>query len=233
MPCQKALDELRELHREFLALGTSVEELVAGALRALWGANPDEGTSVGAGDALADQGRRIAERCRRIVLLYQPVGIDFREVTAVLRMAAELEHTGNRAVEITQRSAALAALPLPVPEELSRMAEVVSGTVRRFLDAYALLDEGPVRPVPWLRTEVDGLAGELTQWLAGVMRADPRAVEPGLNLFAVVQNLQRIAEHASTLAEEIAFLTAAAVTNFGADHPATGSRGRFPANSAS
>jgi phosphate transport system protein len=232
MPCQKALDELRELHLEFLALGTSVEELVTEALRPLRGLNAAGRTSVGAGDALAEQGQRIADRCRRIVLLYQPMGIDFREVTAVLRMAAELEHIGDRATEITERSGALSALLVHVPPELSRLAEAVAGMLHRFLDAFTLLDVVPVQPVACLRTEVRGLAGVLTQWLAGVMRADPNAVESGLNLCVVIQNLQRIAEHATTLAEEVTFLTEAKSTRLGANNPVTVPREPAHANSS-
>jgi len=57
----------------------------------------------GSGDALGDLARQVADRCRRIVLLYQPVAIDFREVMAVLRLAVELEHIGHLAIEITDR----------------------------------------------------------------------------------------------------------------------------------
>jgi phosphate transport system protein len=218
MPGKKALDELRELHREFLDLGTSVEELVAAAVRPLRAPDPGGVTSGGSGEELGRWARRIVERCRRIVLLYQPVAIDFREVTAILRMTAEMEHIGNRATGITGRTAALGALAVQAPPELSRLAETVGGMVRRFLDAYTLLDEDPVHPVGWMRTEVDRLAGVLREWLAGLMRADPSAVEHGLDLFAVVQSFQRIAEHATALAEEVAFLTEAAARRLSANH---------------
>ena len=207
MPGQKALDELRELHREFLDFGTDVEELVAEVVLAVRAPDSAVVALVAGCDALAERERGIAERCRRIVLLYQPVAVDFREVTTILRMGAELKHIGDLATEIVERSAGLAALSIPVPEELLRMAEVVSGMVRRFLDAYTLLDAVPVRPLAWLRAEVNGLAGTLTEWIVRVMRVESAAVEPGLSLFAVVQNLRRIADHATALADEVAFLT--------------------------
>jgi phosphate transport system protein len=220
MPGQKMLDELNELHREFLDLGTCVGEVVTESVRAI--REPDSTqfapTAVG-DDVLADLSRRIVERCRRIVLLYQPMAGDFREVTAILRMAGELESVGHLATEIVERSAALTALPIPVPEELDRLAEEVSVMIRRVLDASTLFDEAPVRPAARISPEVISLARILMEWVAGTMRADPAAVEPGLSLFAVVQNLQRIAEHASALAEEIAFLTEVPGARFGTDHP--------------
>jgi phosphate transport system protein len=222
MPCQKARDELGELHREFLDLSTSVEELVAGAVRTIRAPDPDRLPPAGAGAALAERRCRITERCQRILLLYQPVAGDFREVTAVLRMSSELEHIGNLADEISGREAVLATLPVSVPDELDRMAGIVSGMVRRAADAYVLLDAGPVCPVDWTRTEVSALARVLMDWLTGVVRADPGAVESELVLCAVIQNLKRIAEHAAVLAEEVTFLTARSA---GADTPAAAAAG--------
>ena len=130
---RSAPTELRELHREFLEFGTDVEELVAETVLAIRVPDSAVVALVAGREALAERDRQITERCRRIVLLHQPVAVDFREVTTILRMGAELKHIGDLAVEITERSTALAALSMPVPEELSRMAEVVSGLVRRFL----------------------------------------------------------------------------------------------------
>jgi phosphate transport system protein len=134
-------------------------------------------------------------------------------------MAAELASVGNLATEIAERSPALAVLPMPVPEELEQMAEAVLGMIHRVLDASALFHEIPVRPVAWISTEVRSLARVLTEWLAGAMRADPASVEPGLDLFVVIRNLQRIAEHASVLAEEAAFLAEIPGARFGTGHP--------------
>jgi phosphate transport system protein len=210
MPGRKASEELSELHHEFLDLGMCVELMVSGAARALGAAidwRPEETASVGCGE-LAARAARVAERCRRIVLLYQPVAVDFREVTAVLRMAAELEHVGHLAAETAERAAALAALPEAPPEELDRMTAAAAGLVRRALDAYALRDAETVRAVSQTRAAVDDCAIELTDWLTDLMRVDPAAVAPGLSLFVVVRNLQHIAEHASALAEEVGILVA-------------------------
>jgi phosphate transport system protein len=207
MPGRKVLDELNELHREFLELGTWVEELVAGGERAIRA--PDAPPPVfGWERELDERGRGIVERCRRIVLLYQPVAVDFREVTAVLRMAAELGHIGHLAAETVERAAALAALPVPAPEELHALAALAAGVVRNALGADAEPHQMSKWSAPGVRTERAGLAGALTAWLARVMRADPTTVEPGLALFALFQSLQRIVEHGLALAEEVAFLNA-------------------------
>jgi phosphate transport system protein len=210
MPGQKALHELGELHHEFLAFGAEVEELLAAAVRALRAPDPNGGPAPGTGAALVERGHRITDRCRRIGLLYQPVALDFRDVTAIFRMALELEHIGTRASAIAGWSSALAGLP--VPEELDRLADVCSSMVHRAVDAYALLDAGALRPVPWSRTEVSALAQVLMDWLPGVMRADPAAVEPGLALCAVVRGLVDVADHAVALAEEVVCLTEGADT---------------------
>jgi phosphate transport system protein len=206
MPSQKALDELRELHREFLALATGVDELVAAAVRAIRDPESDRAPVSVNGSELAERWGRLTERCQRILLLYQPVARDFRAVIALLRMGPELEHIGHLTAEITGRATALRGLPGSVPNELDRMAGAVSGMVHRAADAYLLLDAGPVHPVAWTRLEVSALARVLLNWLAGVMRMNPAAVEPGLALCAVIQDLNRIAEHAAVLAGELLFL---------------------------
>jgi phosphate transport system protein len=213
MPNQKALDELRELHREFLELATGVEEHVTAAVLTIRDPDPDGFPAPGAVNALSARRCRLTERCQRILLLYQPVAGDFREVVALLRMGPELEHIGHLAAAIAERSEVLAAVSVSVPAELIRLAEVVSGMVHRVLDAFTLLDAEPVRPIVWMRTEVRGLAGVLTDGLIEAMTSD-LGVEAGLNLFAVTQDLQRIAEHATALAEEVAVLTGAPSPRF-------------------
>jgi hypothetical protein len=81
------LGEWRQLHHDFLDFGTCVAGLVTESIRALHEPHSDPPASAaGAGAAPGAWGRRIAEQCQRVVLLYQPVAVDFRQVTAMLRM---------------------------------------------------------------------------------------------------------------------------------------------------
>jgi phosphate uptake regulator len=119
-----------------------------------------------------------------------------------------LERVGELAVEIAERAAHGTGLPAPVPEEVAQMAAAAAGTIRLALEVYEGRNPAlVVRRAAQVRAEVTTLAGALTEWLTGAMRADPAMVEPGLNLFAVVQRLWRIGDHTSNLAEEVVLLT--------------------------
>ena len=197
MPCRRMLDELNALHTDFRALSVRVEGAVAELARALQ--EPDGEVSADGDEPVSEQVRRVVERCRGILLLYQPVAVDFRRVTAILRAATELERIGDLAAEITGRTAELSASRFPVLRGLSELAASVCGMIHRALDADGSHHPEPVEPMVRARAEATARASALTEQLAATMKVDPEAVEPGLTLFAVVRDLQRIADHAAGL----------------------------------
>jgi phosphate transport system protein len=202
----KMREELDELHADVLHLVTRVEDLVETAVRALVERDSQE-FPFGDGDgAAAEEARRLAERCQRILLLHQPVAVDFREVTAVLQMTSDLEQIGHLACEIARRAADLAATPFDVPDALAQMAASVTGLIRSALDTS---ERGPdlTRRLRRALAEVTERAAATTGWLTATMKTDPASVEPGLNVFAVVGALQRIADHLLDLAERFRSVT--------------------------
>jgi phosphate transport system protein len=208
MPGQKALDEFNQLRLAFLDLGTRIEDAVADAVRRI----RDPRTPVpvekqNGGDSPADQARRIVRRSQRIVLLYQPVASDFREVAAIPLMTIELKGLSALARELAERVGHLVAWPVPVPDELTQLAEEVRGMVHSALRAYARRDALAARRTIRTRTRVGALSGALTDWLTGTMQEHPAVVEPGLNLFALIQIFLRIAAHAIRFAEEAELLS--------------------------
>lgn len=207
MPNQKMLAELNELHHDFLELGRCVEDVVAATARLFH--EPDtigtESIPIGS-DSLNDQGERIAEQCQRILLLYQPVASDFRQVTMILWMVAKLEEVANLAIAISMRSEDRIVQPIPISEELSRLAESVREMIRLALDAFEDGNSALVQQVEHAHTEVNDVAERLTIWLTDTMKADSAMIEAGLSLFAVLQHLQRMADHAASLAKRVMFL---------------------------
>ena len=206
MPVKKMLGELQELHRDLLAFGTGVADAVAESVNVL--REPHAHTFMPEpvwGASLSEHNHRVVERCHRIVILYQPVASDFRQVTSVLHAASELERIGALAAETAEHWANLAALPT-VPEHLPQMAESVSGLIHGVLDAYEHHETVPTRRTARTLTEIADCAESVTEWLTGAMKADPAAVEPGLSLFAVVRNLRAIADHATRFAEALALV---------------------------
>jgi phosphate transport system protein len=201
MPNFKMCEELGELDADVRHLVMGVENLVETAVHALTEHDARE-FSFGESDrSLAEEAHRLAERCRRILLLYQPVAVDFRRVTAVLQMTSDLEPIGHLASGIARRAADLAATPFDVPDTFSRMAASVAGMIRSALDAS---ERAPdlARKLRRALAEVSECAKATTESLTTAMKADPSSVESGLNLFAMVGDLQRIADHALGLAKQ-------------------------------
>ncbi len=200
--------DLEGLQRQLLTLAGRVEEAVYDATRALQTRDARLAQEVIAGDAAVDlQENLIQEECLKILALHQPVAVDLRRTAAVFSITTDLERIGDLAVDIAERAAALAGFPAPpTPEKVHRLTDIVTAMVRQALDAFVHLDSRQARRVVRLDDEADRLHAELIDELIAAMRADPRAVEPGVSLFSAVRHLERIGDHATNIAEDVVYL---------------------------
>jgi phosphate transport system protein len=200
---------LNQMNADLLELATRVEGAVAQTVHAVLDRDLTLARSVVAGDAAVDElDNRIGDECHRILALYQPVASDLRQVIAVIRMTADLERVGDLAVEIAELVGVLAVFSsYPIPEALPSLAESATGMMQRALAAYAERDAAEARKVCQASAEVRTLNARLTEGLVTSMKTCPFSVEPALCLCAIVRSLQRIADHATNLAEAVVFLT--------------------------
>ena len=199
--------DLEDLHRDILDLATTVEEAICTAIRALQERDADLARQVIAGDdAIDKQDNRIEEECLKMLALHQPVAVDLRRITAVLKINTDLERMADLAVDIAERALRLAELPtIQVPEKLLRMTELTTGMVRQSLDAFIQLNAGEARRVCRLDDEVDRYNAEIIQELIGTMRSSKDMIEPALSLFSATRHLERIADHATNIAEDVIY----------------------------
>jgi phosphate transport system protein len=200
--------DLETLQRGILGMGAAVEEAVFKAIRALQDRDPDLAREVIDGDTAIDEAEnRVEEECLKILALHQPVAIDLRRVAAVLAINVDLERMADLAVDIAERAEALAAPPfIPVPDALQRMTELTTTMVRQALDAFVNLDVPLARRVVRLDDEIDRLNGEIIAEIVGTMRESTDYIEAGLSLFNAVRHLERIADHATNVAEDVVYL---------------------------
>ena len=200
--------DLNSLHQDILGLASAVEEAINNAIRALRERDVELALQVIAGDDRIDQqDNRIEEECLRVLALHQPVAADLRRVAAVLKINTDLERMADLAVDIAERAQRLAELPpVPVPEKLQRMTDQTTAMVRQSLEAFVNLDARLARQVCRLDDEVDRYNAEIIQELIGAMRASPEVIEPTLSLFSAARHLERIADHATNIAEDVIYL---------------------------
>src|SRR5947209_13376409 len=211
--------DLEYLQRDLLALAASVEEAIHKAIRALRQREGDPAEEVIAGDSQIDQEENhIEEECLKILALHQPVAVDLRRIAAALKINTDLERMGDLAEDIAERALHLARLPVvPIPEKLQRMTDLAIAMVRQSLDAFVNLDARYARRVCRLDDEVDRYNNEIIQELMGMMQESPARVEAGLSLFSATRHLERIADHATNIAEDVVYLVEGTIIRH---HPA-------------
>ena len=200
--------DLETLQRDILGMGTAVEEAVYKAIRALQERDIDMARDVVSGDnAIDETENRVEEECLKILALHQPVAIDLRRVAAVLAINVDLERMADLAVEIAERAEVLASPPfIPVPDQLQRMADLTTTMVHECLDAFVQLDAPQARKVIRLDDAIDRLNVDIIAEIIATMRQAPDYIAPGLSLFSAVRHLERIADHATNIAEDVVYL---------------------------
>lgn len=200
--------DLDNLQRDVLAMGASVEEVIYKAIRALQDRDAKLAELIVEGDGSIDElENRIDEECLKILALHQPVATDLRRIAAVLMINTDLERMADLAVDIAERAAVLAKPPkVAIPRELQRMADLTTVMVRDGLNAFVNLDARLARQVVRLDDEVDELNSAIIRELVAIMQRSPEFVEPGLSLFSAVRHLERIADHATNIAEDVVYL---------------------------
>ncbi len=200
--------DLEGLQRSILRMAGSVEAAIYQATKALQDRDPTLARQVIDGDGEIDRlENEVQDECLKILALHQPVAVDLRRVSSVLLISTDLERMGDLAVGIAERALSLAHPPHPtVPTRLPQMTMRVTEMVRRSLDAFVNLDPTAARAVIRLDDAVDEDNEAIIAGLIAEMRAAPDRVESGMSLFSAVRHLERIADHATNIAEDVIYL---------------------------
>ena len=150
---------------------------------------------------------QIDDLATRLVALNQPVAGDMRLIVAALKINTDLERMGDLAVSIVQRSLPVLALAELEPEvPITQMATAVENMVAKCLSAFIRRDGDEARSVLNDDDEVDAMRTDIYNDLIRRMEKDSAMVRPALGRLFVVRNLERIADHATNIAEDVIFL---------------------------
>jgi len=200
--------DLETLERELLTQSSVVEEMIEKACRALRETRPDVATEVIASDANVNaQEVVIEEHCLKILALHQPVAIDLRRTATILKINNDLERIADLAVNVAERAQSLADHPeFMIPPQLARMARAAIAMVRMALDAFVEQDVRLARRVCKSDDEVDTLNRNVINELYEVMAAQPAMIEAAMHFFSASRHVERIADHATNIAEDVIYL---------------------------
>jgi phosphate transport system protein len=203
--------ELQELKNRLLGMGALVEERVHAAMQALMQRRTEAAEAIVAGDAeVNDLQIEIDDRCLKLLALQNPMASDLRLITAAMKINADLERIGDQAVNIAENAVKVSAAPPLRPLiDLPRMAEMAETMTRDSLDAFVRRDAALARDILSRDDEVDQLKDQIFRVLLTHMMADPGTIERALSLILVSRNLERIADHATNIAEDVIFVVEA------------------------
>jgi len=192
-------------------MGGIVEQRVSQAVLALMERRAELSDAVIEGDKeVNDLQIEIDDRCLKLLALQQPMASDLRLITSAMKINADLERIGDQAVNIAENANQLLSQPPLKPLlDLPRMAEIAQQMTRDSLDAFVHRDSALARKVLERDDEVDQLKDQNFRVLLTYMMADPGTIERALGLILVSRNLERIADHATNIAEDVIFLVEA------------------------
>lgn len=200
--------DLNALHKDLLSMSASVEEMIHQAVAQLSEPSIDEAKALMERDTDIDRWDVvIEENCLKMLALHQPVAIDLRRIATVLKLVAELERVADLAVNISERACGLLDAPeVIVPDELKEMAQHAVNMLHRAIDAYVALDSRMARDVCSEDDEIDDANQSLINYLIGQMHAQPDRLDALLHLFSAVRQVERVADHATNIAEDVVYL---------------------------
>ena len=201
--------ELEVLWGEVLKLSAVVESSLRSSVQALCTGRLDLADEVRAEEPGIDRWQvRIEHECLRILALHQPVATDLRRVIAAMKISNDLERMGDLAAHLAKRARKLArrSESVAMPPQMEYLAVEAMGQVRDALDAMARLDADLSRAVIRNDRQVDLRRGLILKDLKDAIRREPGRVTSWLHLINAARHLERVADHATNLAEAVVYL---------------------------
>jgi len=200
-------DEIKEIRRKLVEMGSLAESMIASALRTLLDRNSRHCDEVSVRERqVNDLQMEIDDMAVKLTALQQPVGSDVRFLFMATRITSELERIGDQAINICQNSTVLLqAPPLKPFVDLPIMAEVAQKMVRDSLESLVRKDVDLADRVLKEDDKVDAFRDQVFRELLTYMMADPATIPRALSLILVSRNLERVADHATNIAEEVIY----------------------------
>lgn len=201
-------EALARLKERVLQMSSQAEEAVGKAVEAFLARDKEAARAVVNGDSVIDTLEvEIADAVTNILALHQPVARDLRLVLAALKISNDLERVGDHAVNIAQSARSLAKIDRIDPEaELVEMAQCVRDMLASALTAFVQGDAALGREVCRRDDHVDALHRSVFQKWMSRMGESPDVIDAAMELMRVSRNLERVADLATNIAEDVVFL---------------------------
>ncbi len=200
--------DLQILHRDLLWMSSRVEDMIHQAVDQLGDPNFEQAMKIAKlDDAIDELDVLIEDNCLKVLALNQPVGADLRRIATVMKVSGELERVADIAANIAQRACGLAESPeIPIPDRLKDMAHDAVDMLHRAIDAYVDLDSPKAMQVCADDDWIDDMNRRIIEQVIADMHRSPSLIEPLLHLFSASRQIERVADHATNIAEDVVYL---------------------------
>jgi len=201
-------EQLDEMQNRLLEMAGLVEAAIHQSVLALVRRDEQAAREVLWNEALINQKDLEIDECAtRLLALYQPMARDMRFLIAVIKINGDLERMGDLAANITHRALSIMRQPPIKPLiDIPQLASLAEDMVRKSLDALAKRDENLARSVLRSDDEVDLLRDLVNRELLNFMQEQSTTIPSAVDLIFVAHNLERIADHATNIAEDVLFV---------------------------
>lgn len=212
--------ELDRLKRRMLSLSAVVEESVHQAVQALEEHDERLAQQVIDGDVEVDRAEvELEEECLKLLALHQPVASDLRFIVAVLKINSDIERIGDLAVNIAERAQFLAThARVDVSFDFAGMAAKAQAMVKKSLDALVNADAKAALDVCAADDEVDAMNRQMYLQVEDGIRRNPEQLEALIDLLSTSRHLERIADHATNIAEDVVYMVEGDIVRHAAEH---------------
>lgn len=201
--------DIEKLKREILAFSAEVEADVRAAVRAV-----EERDEVAARKVMDRELQTnvmevdVEEDCLKILALHQPVAGDLRYIVAVLKINQDLERIADLAAHIAERALHLSGQSrIEIPFPIGEMADKAQAMLKKVLDAFVNEDAASAREVCHADSEIDEINHAVFRQVRQAVAGDPSLFEPLLQILHIARHIERIADHATNIAEDLIYLT--------------------------
>ncbi|WP_333654490.1 phosphate signaling complex protein PhoU [Dissulfurispira sp.] len=203
-------EELMRLKEMVLEMGAMVESSIKDSVKSLVERDDELAKTVIERDhQINTLDVQIDEECIRLIALMQPMAGDLRFLTTAMKITTDLERMGDNSVNIAERALELNREPILKPYiDIPHMSRIAQGMTRDALDAFVRRDKKLAMDVIMRDDEVDDLKYGIFEELISYMVRDPNTVSRAMKISFVAQYLERIADHATNIAEMVIYLVA-------------------------
>jgi phosphate transport system protein len=200
--------DLQELKERILYMGSLAETMIHLAIKALVDRRRDMGKDIARQEYEVNKlHMEIDDRAIKMIALHQPTASDLRFLTAAMKINSDLERIADQSINISETTEYLLQEPPLKPLiDVPRMAEIASKMLKDALDSFVNRDENLARSVLVRDDQVDDLKDQVFRELLTYMISDPATIKRGLDLILIARNLERIADHATNIAEDVVYV---------------------------